>query len=382
VSPKWFEIVSLGIYIHIPFCQAKCSYCHFISTPFKVELANQYKDALLSEIASHPATSEEVNSIYIGGGTPSIVPADHIAEILDECNRRFHIAEDCEVSMETNPGTLSADKTEVYRKAGINRISIGAQSFLDTELISVGRLHHSEMISESMGYLRDSGFTNINLDLMLGLPAQTADSWKRSLNETAGLAVPHVSVYMLDLDEQCLLHSKVANGAVVLPDEDLISDLYLATIRFFSSRDYMHYEISNFAKPGFACRHNLKYWKREAYHGFGVGSHSFDLHSRYANCSQILDYISAVETGAGSISWREPVTSEQALQETLFLGLRLTEGVDFNLLRSANYGDYLKKYENSLNDLYAQGLIERTDSIVRLTDSGMLLSNEIFQKFV
>jgi oxygen-independent coproporphyrinogen III oxidase len=374
--------LSLGIYIHIPFCQAKCSYCHFISTPYQNELANQYKNAVLSEIESHPATSEEVNSIYIGGGTPTVVPADHIAEILGECHRRFHIAEECEVSMEANPGTISAQKTAVYRKAGINRISIGAQSFVNTELLSVGRLHTSEMISESIGQLRDSGFTNINLDLMLGLPTQTADSWRRSLNETAGLSAPHVSVYMLDLDEQCRLHSQVADGSAVLPSEDLISDLYLETIHFFSSRGYMHYEISNFAKPGYACRHNLKYWKRNAYYGFGVGSHSFDINSRYANCSQISDYISAVETGAGSISWRETVTNEHALQETLFLGLRLTEGVDLNLLRNENYCDYSAKYENSLTDFYARGLIERTDSTIRLTESGMLLSNEIFQRFV
>jgi oxygen-independent coproporphyrinogen III oxidase len=374
--------VSIGIYIHIPFCQAKCSYCHFISTPYRNELANRYKNAILNEIESHPATSEEVNSIYIGGGTPSVVPADYIAEILSKCQRQFHIAEDCEVSMEANPGTISADKTAVYRKAGINRISIGAQSFVDTELLSVERLHRSETISESIGLLTDSGFANINLDLMLGLPAQTADSWMQSLNKTAGLSVPHVSVYMLDLDEQCPLHSRVTDGSVVLPNEDLISDLYLETLRFFSSRGYTHYEISNFAKPGYACRHNLKYWKREAYYGFGAASHSFDLHFRYANHGQILDYISAVETGASAIGWREPVTDEQALQETLFLGLRLTQGVDLDLLRNGNYGDCLAKYENSLTDLYAQGLLARTDSTIRLTESGMLLSNEIFQRFV
>jgi oxygen-independent coproporphyrinogen III oxidase len=374
--------VSLGIYLHIPFCRAKCSYCHFISAPYQKDLANQYKDAVIREIAECPAISEEVNSIYIGGGTPSITPADHIAEILGECHRRFHIAADCEISMEANPGTISADKAAAYQSAGINRISIGAQSFVDTELMSVGRLHRPEMISESVNQLRDKGFANINLDLMLGLPEQTADSWMRSLNETAGLSVPHVSVYMLDLDERCPLQSQVADGSVVLPGEDLISDLYLETIRVFASRGYIQYEISNFAKPGYACRHNLKYWKREAYRGFGVGSHSFDLHSRYANCSEIRDYISAIETGADSIIRREPVDQEQALQETLFLGLRLTEGIDMNLLRNADYGNFLTKYEDSLNDLVAQGLIEKTNSTFRLTASGMLLSNEIFQRFV
>jgi oxygen-independent coproporphyrinogen III oxidase len=374
--------VSLGIYIHIPFCQAKCSYCHFISTPFSNEFANQYKNALLIEIESFPAASEGVNSIYIGGGTPSVLPPDHIAEFLDKCYRHFHITADCEVSMEANAGTISADKTAAYRKAGINRISIGAQSFADTELRAVGRLHKSEMIAESVDQLRISGFANINLDLMLGLPGQTADSWMRSLTETASLSVPHVSVYMLDLDEQCPLHSRVADGSLILPSDDLVSDLYLETIRFLSSRGYIQYEISNFSKPGYACRHNLKYWKREAFHGFGVGSHSFDLHSRYANCSQISDYMHAIETGTSSIGYREPVTDEQALQEALFLGLRLSEGVDLDLLRNANYGHYLTKYENSLTDLYAQGLIKKSASTIRLTESGMLLSNEIFQRFV
>jgi oxygen-independent coproporphyrinogen III oxidase len=374
--------VNLGIYIHIAFCQARCSYCHFISMPFRMELAERYKNAVLKEIASIQVNSEEVDTIYFGGGTPSVVPADHIAEILNECHRRFRITEDCEVSMEANAGTITADKIAVYRKAGINRISIGAQSFSDAELLAIGRLHSAEMILESVAQLRKSGYANLNLDLMLGLPGQSAESWMRNLMEAVRLCVPHISVYMLDLDEQCPLYSRVTDGSVILPDEDLISDLYLETIRFLSSQGYMQYEISNFAKPGYECRHNLKYWNREAFQGIGVGSHSFDLHSRYANCGRIEDYINAMDTGTGSVSWREPVSSEHALQETLFLGLRLTKGVDLDQLRNTYYADHLIKYEDSLNDLYAQGLIERIDSVIRLTESGMLLSNEIFQRFV
>jgi oxygen-independent coproporphyrinogen-3 oxidase len=376
------DFVSLGIYIHIPFCQAKCSYCHFISTPFRDDLANLYLEALLCEIRSFPATSEEVNSIYIGGGTPTILPAYSIAEILGECRRLFHTEEDCEISIEANPGTISTGNLAEYRKSGINRISIGAQSFVDTELAAISRLHTSGMISKAVGQLHDGGFTNISLDLMLGLPGQTAESWRRTLIETAGLSVQHLSVYMLDLDEQCPLHSLVADGSVILPGEDLVADLYLETIHFFSSCGYQQYEISNFAKPGYECRHNLKYWKRGAYRGFGVGSHSFDVHARYANHSQIPDYIGARHTGAGFISWQEPVTDEQALQETLFLGLRLTEGVDLAQLRNKGHDNYLTKYEHALTDLFARGLIERTDSIIRLTESGMLLSNEIFQRLV
>jgi oxygen-independent coproporphyrinogen III oxidase len=374
--------VSLGIYIHIPFCQSKCDYCHFISVPFRADWADRYKKAVLKEIESYPVTIEEVNSIYFGGGTPSLVPADHIAEILGECRRRFHMTEDCEVSMEANPGTISADKTAVYRKSGINRISVGAQSFADQELLSIGRLHTSGMISEAFELLHKDGFRNINMDLLLGLPGQTAESWRRNLCETVHLSAPHVSVYMLDLDEPCPLQSQVADGSAALPGEDLVSDLYLETIQFLSSFGYRQYEISNFAKPGYDCRHNLKYWKREAFQGFGLGSHSFDRHSRYANLSQIEDYISAMETGASPVSWRELVTDKQALQETLFLGLRLNEGVSWNQLQNPNTGDDLTIYGDSLKDFCDRGLMERTDSIIRLTKSGMLLSNEIFQKFV
>jgi oxygen-independent coproporphyrinogen III oxidase len=347
-------------------------------------LADLYKNAVVKEIASFSGSlmTQEVNSIYFGGGTPSLVPAEHLAEILSECRRRFFVMEDCEVSMEANPGTISSEKLTIYRRAGINRVSLGAQSFDNGELSSIGRLHSASMIPESFDQLRDSGFTNINLDLMLGLPQQTRVSWKRTLGEAARLSAPHISVYMLDLDERCQLSSLAAGGLIDLPGEDLVSDLYLETISFLTSCGYLQYEISNFAKPGFACRHNLKYWKREAVLGFGVGSHSFDLKSRYANCSGIEDYLSLMEKSAGPVSWREQVSDEQALQETFFLGLRLTEGIDCSRLRNGSHENYLKKYEESLKDLQSRGLIERRDSIIRLTQTGMLLSNEIFQLFV
>ena len=199
----------------------------------------------------------------------------------------------------------------------------------------------------------------------------------------ARLSVSHVSVYMLDLDDGCPLYSLVADGSIRVPEEDLTCDLYLETISALSSFGYRQYEISNFAYSGCACRHNLKYWMREPVQGFGLGSHSFDGHSRYANHSQIVDYFQAIETGASPISWRELVTARQALEETLFLGMRLTEGVDWGRLRSGPNGNYLAKYEISLQQLCAQGLIEWKDtSVLRLTGPGILVSNEIFQLFV
>ena len=376
--------MSFGIYFHIPFCQTKCSYCHFVSMIFSQGMADRYQKAVLEEMRSYPsdAEMEEVNSIYFGGGTPSLVPAEHITGVLRECRRRFRISDDCEVSLEANPGTLSAGKVAAYRDEGINRISLGAQSFVNQELSVIGRQHTAAMIEESIDLLRSHGFTNINLDLMLGLPMQTAESWRKNLETICRISVPHISVYMLDLDDRCPLQSLVADGSIRLPDDDFISDLYLETISFLSSQGYQQYEISNFAYPGYACHHNLKYWMREPVHGFGLGSHSFDRDSRYANWSLIEDYLSAIESGRSPVSWRKTVTPAQALEETLFLGLRLAEGVDWRQLRS-RYGDNnIMKYEDSLRELSARGLLEWRDSVVRLTASGMLVSNEIFQLFV
>jgi oxygen-independent coproporphyrinogen-3 oxidase len=333
-------------------------------------------------LVSCTADNEQVNSIYFGGGTPSLLPAERIADILRECERRFTVADDCEVSLEANPGTTDSEKTAVLRKAGVNRISLGAQSFVDQELISIGRIHNSDMILESLSQMRANGFVNLNIDLLLGLPNQTGKSWRRSLQSLARISVPHVSVYMLDLDEPCALASLVAEGAIDIPGEDLISDLYLETIEFLSSCGYVQYEISNFALPGFSCRHNLKYWTREPVYGLGLGSHSFDGRSRYANCRRMDDYFRFLEAGDSPVSWRHGITPEQALEETLFLGLRLTKGIDWEQLRSTHTGDKLDAYEESLKELSDKGFVEWENSVVRLSTEGMLLSNEIFQLFV
>jgi oxygen-independent coproporphyrinogen-3 oxidase len=238
------------------------------------------------------------------------------------------------------------------------------------------------MIFDSLRLLKEGGFDNINLDLMLGLPHQTRKTWKNTLDRVAGLGIPHVSVYMLDLDDPCPLHAKVEEGAVKLPEEDLISDLYLETIEFFTSWGYRQYEISNFARPGFACRHNLKYWRREPVYGFGLGSHSFDGTARWANTSQVDAYLEAVETGQSPRPWHESVDTDHALQETLFLGLRMTEGVDWGCLRNKFGEQRLSKYEAPMQEWLQKGLIEKDGDTMRLMPSGMLISNEIFQLFV
>jgi oxygen-independent coproporphyrinogen III oxidase len=387
-SQNWrngFVTLTLGIYFHIPFCLAKCSYCHFVSMPFEKASADRYCKIMIEELTrcvNSWADAGDVDSIYFGGGTPSLIPAEHIVELLASCRRLFCVAEDCEVSLEANPDTLSPDKVTAYRRSGVNRISIGAQTFHDRELSRIGRLHTAEMITEALLQLRTGGFRNINLDLMLGLPGQTATSWRGNLEKVVHWETPHISVYMLDLDDACPMRASVDAGSLQLPDEDLVSDLYLETVDFLSRYGYGQYEISNFSLPGHACWHNLKYWQRDPVCGVGLASHSFNGQYRYSNCSQLDDYIDAVCTGKSPVFWREKISVEQSLSESLFLGLRLTQGVDWDRLRDRYGWDRLAIYETGMQELTQRGLVQWEGSTVRLTASGMLLSNEVFQLFI
>jgi oxygen-independent coproporphyrinogen III oxidase len=377
--------VTLGLYFHIPFCRSKCSYCHFVSLPYGRASADRYIKALLDEIERWDdgrTPIAEIDSIYFGGGTPSILPEEHICRILEAVRRRFSVSVDCEISLEANPGTMSNEKVNAYRRSGVNRISLGAQSFTDQELSSIGRIHNAGLIFDSVRLLKQTGIKNINLDLMLGLPNQTRSSWKNNLDIIAELEISHISVYMLDLDDQCPLSSIVASGSVKLPEEDLISDLYLETIELLAAYGHQQYEISNFARSGFKCRHNLKYWLREPFHGFGLASHSFDGIARYANLSSLSEYQDALASGKSPVDWRQPIAQEHALQENLFLGLRLTEGVSRKKLGELYGVNCLAKYEPSFHDLSAGGFVRLGGDSIRLTSSGMLISNEIFQLFV
>jgi oxygen-independent coproporphyrinogen III oxidase len=374
--------VSLGVYFHIPFCQSKCLYCHFISAPYRSEIAEKYHQSVLKELASCSSNDEKVDSIYFGGGTPSIVPTHQISQLISASRKCFSVTEGCEISLEANPDAITEAKASAFLDSGVTRISLGAQSFDDGELAAIGRSHNADMIFETLHSLKKKGFLNINLDLMLGLPRQTPDSWRTNLRKIVELSIPHVSVYMLDLDDQCPLRSLVANGSIQIPDEDLVSDLYLETIDFLSSHGYQQYEISNFARPGFNCRHNLKYWTRQPVRGFGLGSHSFDGTRRYANNSEMDGYIHSIENGDSPVAWSELVSDSQALEETLFLGLRLNRGIDWGIIRERCTYERRADFEVSFDKLASWGWIEWNDSVVRLTQQGMLFSNEVFQLFI
>ena len=302
--------VNFGVYVHIPFCQTKCTYCSFVIRPWEKEAADRYCAAVVREIehffsSRYPWGTAE--TIYFGGGTPSLVPESHIARILATCRRLFDVAADCEISLEANPETVTQSKIEAYRALGVNRISIGAQTFENQELARLGRTHTAQAIAESLSIARDHGVANVNLDLLLGLPGQTAQQWVRNLQQLSSLAPPHASLYMLDLDPKVPLYHAVARGVAHLPDDDVVCDGYLEALRQLADCGYQQYEISNFAFPGFQCRHNLKYWQRQPVLGFGLGSHSFDGRSRYANLSILGPYLDAVDSGKRPVEWLHAV---------------------------------------------------------------------------
>ncbi len=379
------SLTSVGVYIHIPFCEAKCNYCHFVTRPMQDAAAEAYCGAVVQELKSFPTAGEAAvtaDTVYIGGGTPSIVPAEHIDRILQCCRGTFDVSRECEITLEANPGSLTGSKVDAYRGAGVNRVSLGAQTFDDTELASIGRDHSSGQIGESVRLLRAGGIRNISIDLMLGLPGQDEVRWGVNLDHVAELMPEHISMYMLDLHEKSPLYHLVRKGRDRLPDDDRVADLYLMTIERLSVLGYCQYEISNFALGGRRSHHNLKYWKRKPVLGFGVGSHSFDGVERYANCSGLGEYIRAVGERGSAVEWRRPVQTPEALEETLFLGLRLNEGLDWNCLLSEFGNESIAPFEAKIREMSARGLLEWTGPVVRLTTAGMLLSNEVFVEFV
>jgi oxygen-independent coproporphyrinogen-3 oxidase len=382
---RMVDRVNFGVYIHIPFCRTRCTYCSFVIRPWQQETADRYCGAVVRELEHFFADDRSwgtADTIYFGGGTPSLVPESDIARILGACRRLFDVAPDCEISLEANPETVTGSKIDAYRELGVNRISIGAQTFEDAELARLGRAHTSQDIARSLILARERGLENLNLDLLLGLPGQTPRHWTRNLQQLSNLAPPHVSLYMLDLDPKVPLYHSVATGASHLPDDDLVCDGYLRALRELADCGYEQYEISNFAFHGFPCRHNLKYWLRQPVLGFGLGSHSFDGRSRYANVSVLPRYFGAVEGGNSPVEWQRPVNDWEDLQETLFLGLRLRQGLNWDQVESRFGRSRIAKYQAALKTRSDEGLVEWQDSWIRLTPRGMLLSNEIFQDFI
>jgi oxygen-independent coproporphyrinogen-3 oxidase len=354
-----------GVYLSYPFCAQKCTYCNFASGVFPQELESQYVDALLAELRGMewPWTPE---TIYLGGGRPSQMGPDALAKLLAEIPGR----EWAEATIEVAPGSITVEKVDAWRKAGINRVSLGVQSFISKELSRTGRKHTAKTVIADVAMLRERGIANINLDLIAGLPFQTRESWSESLSWIERIGVPHVSVYMLEVDddsnlgrELLVLGSRYGAGAV--PCDDNIAEFYETAVERLQSIGIHRYEISNFARMGFESKHNLKYWRREPYLGFGADAHSFDGESRWQNSESASDYV-----GQGH-ALRATLPADP-IAEKFFLGLRLTEGIE---------GPF-EPFSSVVRRFIDDGLLEQSGTRVRLTPRGVMLSNEVFQEFV
>ena len=378
-----------GIYIHIPFCRARCSYCDFATEMYESDIAERYVRALLKEISAWSEISEpqSVDTIYFGGGTPSLLTPGQIERILRVVRDRFEVVDGAEVTLEINPASvataeaveLSSEKLRDFRALGINRASFGAQTFDDRELKMLGRTHDAEAISSTFKQLRHAGFENINFDLIAGLPNQTMAGWKRNLDEALRLRPEHLSLYLLDVHEGTPLADQIKRGMRPTPDEDLAAEMYRLMIDRVCAAGYAHYEISNFCRPGFESRHNTKYWSGDACYAFGCSAHSFDGgRRRWANERDPAKYVDLIENEKPLMVERTILSEEDARSESIFLGLRLMGGIDLENYRARFGKDLREEYESELEELRNAGLIELNEELLRLTTKGALLSNEVF----
>jgi len=386
----------LGLYVSVPFCRTKCSYCNFASDVFSSSMFQRYVDRVCADMKHANATVTQtggrvesaVDSIYLGGGTPTVLHSTQLQQMFVTISQNFEVQPKAEITVECAPGTLTPAVIEILQHCGVNRVSLGVQSFVDQEAASVGRLHNRKTVLDDIARLRAAGITNINIDLIAGLPHQTADSWAFSVEQTIAAQAPHASVYMLEVDDDSRLGRELIAGgtryhAHFVPDEDVTADLYLMACERLEAAGVQQYEISNFARLGYASRHNLKYWTRQPYLGFGVDAHSMlpglegEVEAVRFSYPDALDFYVA----GGPLN-RTLVSSSAALEETFFLGLRLTCGINLRQVAETFGQEAIAGFSETIADFVHMGLIERLGDVIRLTPQGRLLSNEVFERFL
>jgi oxygen-independent coproporphyrinogen-3 oxidase len=385
----------LGFYISVPFCKTKCTYCNFASDVFSHAVFDQYVARVCGEIEQAPRTAEqmggemerEIGSIYFGGGTPTILEVTQLERIFVTISQNRAVKSGAEITVECAPGTLTPSMLEAFVRLGVNRVSLGVQSFVEREAASVGRLHKRDIVLDDIARLGAAGISNVNVDLIAGLPHQTRESWEQSLDDLIATGVPHASIYMLEVDDDSRLGRELIAGgqkyhAHFVPDDDLTAEFYEIACDRLKAAGIEQYEISNFAREGHESRHNLKYWTRQPYLGFGVDAHSM-LRSaagrgvvRFSNSDALEKYVT------GSAQERTDVSPEAALQEAFFLGLRLNRGIDLAAI-AKEFGPSLAGcYSEAMSELVEAGLIEREGDVIALSARGRLLSNEVFERFI
>ena len=377
------EMTHAGLYLHIPFCRSRCSYCDFATGIYQAELAERYVRALVDEIARSTHAGARVDTVYFGGGTPSLLTPRQLDLILSTLHRQFLIESASEVTVEMNPGTISPDQLRAFCELGVNRASFGAQTFDDAELAKLGRSHTSADTLKTFHELRAAGFDNVSFDLIAGLPGQTLDGWQRNIEQSLALEPEHLSFYLLEVHSGTPLADHIRRGLQPVPDEDLAAIMYEWMIERAAAAGYEHYEISNLSKPGFQSRHNTKYWTGAPYYGFGCSAHSFDGQAhRWSNERDVLRYVQHVEQGASPVVEQQELTEADLRAEALFLGMRLMRGVDVREYNELFGVDLRAEHRDELDRFRDAGLVEFDGDLIRLTRNGALMSNEVFAAFV
>lgn len=375
---------SASIYIHIPFCVSKCNYCGFNSYAGLGHLHEAYVEALEKEmaIAGGGEGARRAATVYLGGGTPTTLSVDLLARTIRACGEQFDLLEGSEISIEANPGTVDAADLSALRRLGVERLSLGAQSFADQILRLLGRVHTAGETRETYYLARRSGFENINLDLIYSLPTQTLAQWQADLSEAIALQPEHLSLYCLSVEQDTRLERMISTGELPSPDPDLAAAMYSWAEETLHEAGYEHYEISNWAKPGYRCQHNISYWRNRPYLGFGAGAHSFCHKRRYHNVASPERYLRLIMAGQSAVAGWEEIDGWLEMSETMIMGLRLAEGLTFTEFEE-RFGESLAAtYGDQIRELVSQGLLDVNGTGVRLTARGRLLGNEVFERFL
>lgn len=373
------------LYVHVPFCVAKCHYCAFISgTPHEQELA-EYPELLMRQLQLHPAAGRPVDSIYFGGGTPSLLQPPQLDRLLKGIASHTGIQPDAEITLEANPGTIDGISLKGFRDSGINRISLGIQSFDDRTLKSLGRIHTAEQSRQALRDARDAGFSNVSIDLIHSLPGQSLDQWKSELLRATELSPDHISIYGLTVEEGTPFARVYPPGSPELADEDLSADMFELADEFLPAAGFEHYEIANYARPGYRSQHNSGYWRRDGYLGLGVAAHSFlrkGYGVRFSNPDTLEEYRRGVLSGHPERLGEFELPLSEAMAEYMYLGLRLSDGVNRHSFELEFGRSFESVYGAVTTDLVKFGLLNQNDAAITLTRRGMLISNQVFSRFI
>ena len=377
------ENAALEIYVHIPFCVKKCDYCDFLSGPATEERQEAYVEALLREIeAQEPDEQEQIVSVFVGGGTPSAIQPQWIGQIIDKLKEKFTFSPEAEITMEANPGTLTKEKLSIYKEHGINRISLGLQSTINEELKILGRIHTFEEFQESFRMVREAGFENINVDLMSAIPKQTYDKWVHNLRTVAELEPEHISAYSLIIEEGTPFYEYFCENELELPDEEEEYRMYEDTAEILREYGYEQYEISNYAKSGFACRHNIGYWKRTDYLGFGLGAASLYHGIRYHNTEDMEEYLKDSSEPAALRRDVQELSRQECQEEFMFLGLRMMHGISETEFEKTFGEGMPDKYKKILEKYEQSGFLENNQEWWCFSRKGIHVSNQILAEFL